>query len=138
MATDPKTLCQRFNDEVLARGKIELIDELVADDFVEHQEFPGLTPNKDGIKAFVTALRTGFPDLSVETVAVVGEGDEAWMQSEMSGSHEGEFLGVPATGKTITPLLFDRIRVKDGKIVEHWGLSDELGMMTQLGVVPEM
>jgi steroid delta-isomerase-like uncharacterized protein len=138
MATDPKTLCQRFNDEVLARGKIELIDELVADDFVEHQEFPGLTPNKDGIKAFVTALRTGFPDLSVETVAVVGEGDEAWMQSEMSGTHEGEFLGVPATGKTITTLLFDRIRVTDGTIVEHWGVSDDFGMMTQLGVVPEM
>jgi predicted ester cyclase len=138
MATDLKALCQRVNDEVLSQGNVEVIDELVDDSFVDHQEMPGFSPDKDGIKAFVTAIRSGFPDLSVKTIAVVAEGDEAWMQSEMSGTHQGEFSGIPATGKKATLLAFDRIRVKGGKVVEHWGVTDDLGMMTQLGVIPEM
>jgi steroid delta-isomerase-like uncharacterized protein len=135
---DLKELCRRFNDEILSQGKIEVIDELVDDDLVEHQEFPGVASGKAGITQFVKMFRDAFPDLKVTTDAVVVEGDEAWMQSTMTGTHKGEFAGIPATGKKISVTVFDRVKIRDGKAIEHWGVSDDMGMMTQLGVIPEM
>jgi predicted SnoaL-like aldol condensation-catalyzing enzyme len=138
MATDAKALVRRFNDEVLSQGKLKVIDELVADDYVEHQEFPGLTADKEGLRGFVTMFRDAFPDLSIETLGVVGDGDEVWGHALMTGTHKGEFMGIPPTGKKISVAVFDRVRLRDGKAIEHWGVSDDLGMMTQLGVIPEM
>jgi predicted ester cyclase len=138
MSEDLKAMAKRFNDEVLSKGDLGVIDELVSDDFVEHEEFPGLPPGKPGLKEFVTSLRTAFPDLEVETLAVVAEGDEVWCHSRCTGTHQGEFAGVAPTGKAISISMIDRVKVRDGMVVEHWGVTDELTMMTQLGVVPEM
>jgi steroid delta-isomerase-like uncharacterized protein len=138
VATDPKATVRRFNDEVLSQGKLDAIDEIIADDYVEHQAFPGLTPDKEGLRAFVTMFRDAFPDLSVDTVAVVAEGDEVWGHCIMSGTHTGEFMGIPPSGKKFSAPSIDRVRLRDGKAVEHWGVSDDMGMMTQLGVIPEM
>lgn len=137
MAVD-KTLAHRFNGEVISQGKVEVIEEIVADDYVEHQEFPGLPPGKAGLYEFVKTFRDAFPDINVETLAVVTEGDELWAYAQMTGTHKGEFAGIPATGKKVSVAMFDRVRIRDGKAIEHWGVSDDLGMMTQLGVVPEM
>ena len=138
MAEDLKAFVKRFNDEVLSKGNLDVIDELVADDFVEHQEMPGLPTGKDGLREFTTTFRTAFPDFTVETLASVVEGDEVWAFSAMRGTHQGEFMGIPPTGKTFEVTGFDRVRVKDGKAVEHWGVSEDLSMMQQLGVAPEM
>lgn len=138
MSEDLKTMAKRFNDEVLSKGDLGVLDELVADDFVEHEEMPGLPEGKAGIEAFVTSLRAAFPDLMVETLAVVTEGDEVWCHSRCSGTHQGEFAGVPATGNAVSITMIDRIRVRGGQAVEHWGVTDQLALMTQLGVVPEM
>lgn len=137
MAEDLKALVRRMNDEVMTQGKLEVIDEIVADDFVEHQEFPGMTPDKEGLRATMAMFRDAFPDLKVETLGVVTEGDEVWCHSLATGTHQGELMGIPATGKTVSIAMIDRVRVRDGKAIEHWGVSDDLGMMTQLGVVPE-
>jgi steroid delta-isomerase-like uncharacterized protein len=135
---DNKALAKRFNDEVMNQGKLETIDEIVAEDFVEHQELPpGVPAGREGLKAFVTMFRGAFPDLKVETTKIVADGDEVWMQSVMTGTHKGELMGIPATGKKVSLAMFDRVVVRDGKAVEHWGVSDDMGMMTQLGVIPE-
>ena len=135
---DLKALAKRFNDEVFTRGNVDVIDEIVADDFVDHQEFPGLEPTRDGLKKFVQLFHGAFGDINVETVATAVDGDEIWVHSVFTGTHTGEFVGIPATGKKVTLVMMDRVKTRDGKAIEHWGVSDDLGMMTQLGVVPEM
>jgi steroid delta-isomerase-like uncharacterized protein len=139
MAEDLEALARRFNDEILTQGKVELIDELVADDFVEHQMVPGVGGSgKDALRGFVATTRSAFPDFAVETLAVIAAGDEVWIHSRMTGTHQGEFAGIPATGNSIAVEMIDRVRVRDGKAIEHWGVSDDLGMMTQLGALPDM
>lgn len=135
---DLGALIRRFNDELLTQGKLDVIDEIVADDFIEHQTMPGLPEGKDGIRAFVEMFRGAFPDMKAETIATAVNGDEVWCQSRMTGTHQGELMGIEPTGKKVDVLMFDRVRVVDGKAVEHWGVSDDMAMMTQLGVVPEM
>jgi predicted ester cyclase len=138
MAEDLKVLGKRFYDEVLSQGKFDVVDELIADDFVEHQEMPGVPAGKAGIPVWVTMFRNAFPDLRCEILAIGLDGDELWVQGEMTGTHQGEFAGIAPTGKSVRLAMMDRVRIRDGKAVEHWGLSDDLGLMTQLGVVPEM
>jgi len=138
VSADLKALARRFNDEVFTQGKVEVIDEIVADGYVEHQEFPGLEPSKEGLKKFVQLFHAAFSDIKVETLSVGVDGDEVWVHSLFTGTHTGEFAGIPATGKSVTLAMMDRVKTRDGKAVEHWGVSDDLGMLTQLGVVPEM
>ena len=136
---DLKKLCERFADEVFSQGKLETIDELVDEKFVEREEVPpGMTADREGLKQFVTMYRSAFPDLKMKVIATVVEGDEVWMQSVTTGTNTGEFNGMPATGKKIDVAGFDRVKTKDGKVVEHWGMFDTMKMMTQLGLVPEM
>lgn len=136
---DNKDLMKRFNDEVMTQGKMDVIDELVAEDLVEHAPVPdGFPEGREGVKAFVTTFRDAFPDLKATTIAIVADGDEAWMQSTFTGTHKGEFNGIPPTNKKFEITGFDRVRFKDGKAVEHWAAQDDLGMMTQLGVGPDM
>jgi predicted ester cyclase len=137
VAADVKALAKRFNDEVFTRGNVEVIDELVADDYVEHQEFPGLEPTKDGLKQFVQLWHAAFSDINVETLSLGIDGDELWVHSRFTGTHTGDFMGIPATGKSVTLAMMDRVKIRDDKAIEHWGVSDDLGMMMQLGVVPE-
>jgi len=135
---DLEALAKRFNDEAFTQGKVEVIDEIVADDYVEHQEFPGLTPTKEGLKDFIKLFHGAFSDIKVETLGLGVDGDEVWMHSVFTGTHTGDFAGIPATNKSVRLEMIDRVRTRDGKAVEHWGVSDDLGMMTQLGVIPEM
>jgi predicted ester cyclase len=138
MSADLKAMAKRFNDEVFTQGKIDVIDELVADDYVEHQEFPGLEPTKEGLKQFVQMFHGAFSDIKVETLSTAVDGDELWVHSVFTGKHTGEFAGVPPTGKSVNMAMMDRVKVRDAKAIEHWGVSDDLGMMTQLGVIPDM
>jgi predicted SnoaL-like aldol condensation-catalyzing enzyme len=138
MAADLKALAKQFNDEVFGKGNVDLIDELVADDFVDHQEFPGLEPTKEGLKNFVKLFHTAFSDIEVETLSIGLDGDELWVHSVFRGTHTGEFAGVPPTGNSVSLEMMDRVKVRDEQAIEHWGVSDDLGMMTQLGVIPEM
>ena len=135
---DLKKVGERFNDEVFSQGKLDVIDELVAEDFVEREETPpGISADREGIKQFVTMFRTAFPDIKAKTLATGVDGDELWMYSEFTGTNTGEFMGMPPTGKKMKVTGFDRVKFKGDKVVEHWGMVDMMGMMTQLGVVPE-
>ena len=132
-----KALLQRFYDEVFNQGNLEVADELIAADAVEHEAFPGLEGNGPEVaKQFVAIIRSAFPDIRVHTQDMIAEADKVVARITLTGTHRGEFLGIPPTGKQIEVGTMDIVRVADGKMVEHWGVTDNLTMMQQLGVVP--
>ena len=124
--------------ERISAGDIDGFGELVADDFVEHEESPGLEPTKEGVKQFFHMYRAAFPDLRMEAQDILASGDKAVARVRATGTHQGEFFGMPATGKSIDVQLIDIIRFgDDGLAHEHWGVFDALAMMQQLGAIPE-
>lgn len=131
-----KLLAKRFYEEVLNQGDLAVIDELIADDFVEHEELPGLPSTREGVGAWVTMMRSAFPDLVVTINKVVADGDEVWVHMTMRGTQYGPFMDIPATGRAIEIAGFDRVRVRNGKAIEHWGATDNLAMLQQLGQIP--
>src|SRR5438067_8959733 len=131
-----KELMRRLYDEVINTGEVDRADELVADDLIEHEEFPGITQGLTGFKQFFGQLRTSFPDIHFAVQDMVAEGDTVAALVTVTGTQEGEFLGIPPTGRSIRLTAIDIIRFDDGKAVEHWGVTDALAMMEQLGVTP--
>jgi len=136
MPEDAKSLVRRFYEEISA-GNLDVIDELVADDFVDHEELPGLPPDKDGVKQFFTQLRGAFPDLRLEAHEVLADGDLACARVMLTGTHESDFMGLPASGEHIEVQIIDMLRLRGGQATEHWGLMDAMTMMQQLGGIPE-
>jgi steroid delta-isomerase-like uncharacterized protein len=131
------------NKDVLARlydaingGDLDRVDEILADDFVEHEEFPGLDQSRESVKKLFGIARGAFTDFRMSAERYVSEDDivVAWVR--MTGTHTGEFMGIPASGNQLDLELADMVRVRDGQIVEHWGVSDSLVMMRQLGAMP--
>jgi predicted ester cyclase len=100
VAEDNAALVRRFYDEVINGGKLDTIDELIAPDFVEHQEFPGLEQTREGVKQFFAMWRKAFPDTHGEIELLVADGDVVAVYGTWSGTHEGEFMGMPATGSS--------------------------------------
>lgn len=123
---------------LLSTGDIDGFGALLADDFVEHEETPGLTPTKDGVLEFFRMYRAAFPDLRMEPEDVLASGDKVIARLRATGTHQGEFMGTPATGRSIDVPLIDIIRFgDDGLAHEHWGVINEMAMMQQLGLVPD-
>jgi predicted ester cyclase len=128
---------KRFYDEVMGKGNLKVIDELVADNFVEHYvPDPKVPANKAGLVQTVTMLRTAFPDLQITVEDIIAKGDKVWIYTTTRGTNKGEFMGMKATGKKIDVKGLDIVRFVNGKAVEHWGLNDDYTMMMQLGMIP--
>ncbi len=124
--------------ELISTGDVDGFGELLSDDFVEHEETPGLAPTKDGVKTFFRMYIAAFPDLRLAAEDILSSGDKVVARSRATGTHQGEFMGMPATGKSIDVQLIDIIRFgDDGLAHEHWGVFDALAMMQQLGAVPD-
>ena len=134
--TDNVALCKKFYSEVVNKGNLDLIDDLFAEDFVEHEAFPGLEPSRDGVRQFFAMMRAAFPDLKFDVEFMMSDGDKVMAYVTMSGTQKGEFMGMPATGKKFMTKTIDIIRFSDGKAVEHWGVTDAMTMMEQLGLKP--
>jgi steroid delta-isomerase-like uncharacterized protein len=124
--------------ELINDGDVDGFGDLLADDFVEHEELPGLEPGKEGVKAFFRMYRAAFPDLRMNAEDVIASGDKVVTRARATGTHEGDFMGIPPTGKSVDVALVDIIRFgDDGLAHEHWGIFDTMAMMQQLGVVPD-
>lgn len=124
--------------DLINAGDIDGFGELLVEDFVEHEETPGLDPTKEGVKQFFHMYKAAFPDLRIEAQDVLVSGDKVVARARATGTHEGEFLGMPATGKRVDVQLIDVIRFgDDGLAREHWGVFDALAMLQQLGAIPE-
>lgn len=132
---DLKTIARRFYDEVVNLGNLALIEDFVAADFVEHESFPGLPPGRDAVRGFVVALREGFPDVTMTVERIVAEDDEVWAHVTLRGTHAGKFLDLAPTGRSVEVQVIDRIRFTGGKAVEHWGVTDQMTMLQQLGAI---
>ena len=123
--------------ELISAGDIDGFGELVAEDLIEHEEFPGFEPTKEGVKQVFHMYRAAFPDLRMEPQDVLASGDKVVARARATGTNHGEFMGMPATGKSVDVQLIDIIRFgDDGLAREHWGVFDALGMMQQLGAIP--
>jgi steroid delta-isomerase-like uncharacterized protein len=127
-----KTLVRRLVDEAQTEGRLEVVDELLADDFVDHSPLPGLPANRDGIRILFGALRAAFPDLRVTIDEQVAEGEKVVTRKTFRGTHGGEFLGAPASGRAVAFEVIDILSVRDGKIAEHRVVFDQLGLREQL------
>lgn len=133
MSEANKAAVRRFYEE-LNKGNLAAIDEFVAHDFVEHDEFPGLEPTREGVKQLFQMMMAAFPDLEMVAEDMVSEGDKVFVRARMRGTHQGEFMGIPATGRRFDVPMGDFVRFTDGKVIEHWGATDTGMMMQQLGV----
>ena len=130
-----KAIVSRATEELWNKNNLAVVDELYATNFVSH-DLPEVTPDRKGYKQFVTISHTAFPDFHTTVEDIIAEGDKVVQRFTARGTHKGEFMGIPPTGKqvTITGIAIDRIA--GSKIVENWANMDMLGMMVQLGVVP--
>jgi steroid delta-isomerase-like uncharacterized protein len=128
---------QRLVDEVIVGKQLSLIDELFAPDFIEHETLPGLPTGADGARAIFNMLHTGFPDLSVTVEQIMAQDDRVMFYMTWRGTHTGEFMGIPPTGKSAEWEVFDLVRLEDGKLAEHWGVIDQMKVMASLGLLPE-
>jgi predicted ester cyclase len=135
MTTDMKRMVERIPLEVLNNGNFGLLDEIVATDYVEHVAQPGVPPTREGFKQFAISLKTAFPDLHYVIEDSIESGDRIVLRVTASGTMKGDFMGMPATGKRATWTEIHIGRVANGRLTEHWGLVDQLGMLVQLGVV---
>jgi steroid delta-isomerase-like uncharacterized protein len=117
-------------------GDIDSFGDFISKDTVDHQLMPGLAPGLEGVKQIGGMLRAAFPDSSSEIHHVIAEGDFVAALATGRGTHTGDFMGMPATGRSFEVNEIHIVRVDGGKMVEHWGLGDQAGMMTQLGLMP--
>ncbi len=130
-----KIAMRRIYDEVINTGNLDLAGELIATDVIEHEEFPGLSQGLEGFKQFFTTFRNAFPDLHFTVDDTVAEADKVVSRITIRGTHKGVFMDIAPTGKQVEVQAIDVCRFAGGKMVEHWGQSDMMGMMAQLGVM---
>jgi steroid delta-isomerase-like uncharacterized protein len=121
--------------EALNAHNLAAMAELVDDSFVEHED-NGTPPTKAGVVAFFETVLAAFPDFQMVPQQVIAEGDLVSVLVTATGTQRGEFMGIPAGNKTASVSVADFMKVKNGKVTEHWGVTDMLSMMQQLGVAP--
>jgi steroid delta-isomerase-like uncharacterized protein len=126
----------RFLEGVFNQHDLSVYDELIADDFTEHEVIPGFPPDKAGSRKWFETMFQAFPDFGIEVHHMAAEGDRVAVRSSYSGTHQGDFMGIPATGRQVSIGGMDIVRIVDGKATDHWGIFDQMAMLMQLGVIP--
>ena len=135
-AADNKALASEYF-EAFGRNDFPALQRVVHPDVVYHTAPPGLSPGIEGYRELMAMYKSAFPDLEVTIDDVVAEGDKVAARFSSTGTHQGELMGIAPTGKeaTVTGITISRLR--NGKVVEEWTNWDTLGMLVQLGAVPE-
>jgi predicted ester cyclase len=131
-----RAIVRQYLEEAWIKGNVGIIDELMAVNYARHMA--GFAPplNREGQKQRITAFRRAFPDLRLTIDDLIAEGDQVVFRITLRGTHQGAFMGISPTGKPVTVTAIDIARFVNGKIVDHWGQMDALGLMQQLGVAP--
>ena len=138
-AEENKRISRRVAEEGFSQGNVDVFDELVAENFVNHDTAapPDLPPGREGLKALARLYRSAFPDTQLTIEDQIAEGDRVVSRYTARGTHEGDFAGLPATGKQVTATGITIDRIEGGKIVESWNEFNQFGLLQQLGAVPE-
>jgi predicted ester cyclase len=131
-----KQLVKRALDEVFSAGNFGVLEEIFHPDFINHEAGPDTPPGPEGLKVTVGWIRDAFSDLHYEIEDSVAEGDKVAVRVTASGRHTGKFIGFEPTGKSYKVKQMHMYRFKDGKIIEHWSVRDDLDQGMQLGFVP--
>ena len=130
------TLARRYFEEVWNQGNVEVLDELLTPEYVNHTpSFGNPPPGPNGLKPIVLAMRRAFPDLHFTIEEVVATRDAIAIRTTMTGTHKGDLFGIAPTHRRVHVTQIQIERLRGGRIVEHWRVTDELTLMRQLGVV---
>jgi len=133
-----KRIVRRFVEEFQSGADETVADQILADDFVDRSPFPGVSPDREGVKRLFGALRAAFPDLRAEIHDQLAEGDRVATRKTFRGTHRGEFLGIPPTGQAVAFDVIDFVRMEsNGRIAEQWNVVDLMGLMQQLGALKQ-
>jgi len=133
-----KAQLRRIYEEMFNQGNLVIADELIAPDFFNHEDPPGMNSRgPESARQVVMMLRTAFPDLHYTIEELVAEGDMVACRMTMSGTHQGPLMGIAPTGRSVRQQAqMHFVRFRYGKVIEHWAVRDDLGIMRQLGVIP--
>ncbi len=132
-----KELVREMVEVMFNQGDVSLGDKFLSPDFIENEELPpGVPAGREGVKLLAGMLHAAFPDFKATIEDLIAEDDRVVIRMAWTGTHEGEFMGIPPTGNRVSFGVFDIVRLADGIIVEHWGLMDNMALMQQLGVMP--
>ena len=135
MSEENKALARRFYEEVFNKKDLDAMDQICAADIVDHNAMPGQAPGVQGLKDFFSMfLVQGFPDARADVEEMVAEGDIVVTRFSLTGTHQGELMGAPATGKRVTFHGIDMLRITGGKVTDAWHQGDEMMALAQLGV----
>jgi steroid delta-isomerase-like uncharacterized protein len=137
MSEENKALMRRFIDVYNARN-VDIFDDLVAKDHVDHHIPPELPKGPEGVKVYFKELSTSFPDSRIKIEDMFAEGDKVAIRFVFAGTHQGELMGIPATGKQFSISGIAIGRFTGGQLVEWWENADSLSLMQQLGLIPAM
>lgn len=135
MTHDAESVVRRLIEEGFSGGNLAVCDELVDPSLVEHQNYgPTHAPGAEGVKAVIASLHRAYSDFRLEIEHLSVEGEMVWLHMKGSGTNDGSFMGNEPTGRKMQIDVFDLLRVRDGRLVEHWGVPDRLGALFQLGL----
>jgi steroid delta-isomerase-like uncharacterized protein len=133
-----KNIVRRWWESLNQGNAIDIVDEIYASDYILHDpSFPEPVRGIQGVQEFVTSIVAAFPDARYMIEDLIAEGDKVTQHISVQGTHQGEFQGIPATGKQVSVWLMVISRIADSKVVEEWQLFDALGMLKQMGVIPQ-
>jgi predicted ester cyclase len=134
---DNRAAIQRFLDKVNRKEEMAAIEEIISEVFINHTYMP-MPPNREGLRAFYREFRKGFPEIHFTVERMIAEGDMVVVHLTGRYVHQGEFMGVAGTGKAVTVSKMDFFRLQSGMVTEHWDVIDRLGLLQQIGVVPNL
>jgi steroid delta-isomerase-like uncharacterized protein len=132
---DSRAVARRFYEELIARGSLAILDEVTAPDLRFHAAFPGQPPGSAGLRHALLTLRSAFPDLACELVEMICENGKAVARFTVSGTHQGTFMGMSATGRAFRIEEVMIATLRGGRVTELWNLADRLSLRQQLGAV---
>jgi predicted ester cyclase len=130
---DNRSIYLHFVSEVLNDGRFDDAASYVHPDVVTHNGMPGQAPGLDGLVAALRRFRSAFPDLTAVATHIIVEGDQVVGRFEVRGTHRGEFMGIPPTGKPVEYEEIAIVRLAGGKIIEHWAVADAMTLLNQIG-----
>jgi predicted ester cyclase len=134
---DNRRLARRMIEEVVSGNDEKARQEIVHPEFHDPTNPPGMQHGLDGNRQIVALFHRSFPDVRWDIVDMIAESDTVAVRLVMTGTHRGEFFGIAPTGKSVRVEGIHLLRLRDGKVIEHLGVNDDLGFMRQLGVIPE-
>ncbi|GAB4531565.1 MAG: hypothetical protein Kow0063_11000 [Anaerolineae bacterium] len=134
MSRSTAEVARLVSEEIWGKGNLALVDEYYAQDYVDRNPVPGFPPTRDGLKAQIQMFRSAFPDMRSTTDEIIEAGDRVVVRYTVSGTHKGELMGAPPTGKSAQISGISIMRIADGQVVEEFSLADMMSLFQQLGL----